>query len=86
MQGVVTLRIEQYREYRLSIINGSPKFLHIIYTFVTPCYTCKQCGESQLSVINDTEIISISDSEESMKNCKHLLEFDPKFEKPSDTE
>jgi hypothetical protein len=50
--GVETLHIKQNREYRLSILNGSTEFLHIIRAFVTLCR--KQYGEWQLSVLKNT--------------------------------
>ncbi len=50
MRGVLNLHIKQYGESRLSILNGSPEFLHIVTTFVTLHY--EQFGESQFSVLN----------------------------------
>jgi hypothetical protein len=52
MQGVVTLYVKKYGEHRLSVLNDRREFLHKIHTFVTP--HCKQGGESQLSLLNNT--------------------------------
>jgi hypothetical protein len=52
MQGVMSLRIKQYREYRLPALNGRPEFLQEIHILVTP--RCEQCEELQLSVVNNT--------------------------------
>jgi hypothetical protein len=49
---IKTLCINQYRESRLSVLNGSPEFPHTFATFVTT--RIKQCGDSQLSILNNT--------------------------------
>ncbi len=57
MQGVVTLRIKQYGENQLPVLNGKPEFLHKILGFVTPykrgvATICnKQYGQYQVSAI-----------------------------------
>jgi hypothetical protein len=48
----------------------------------------KRCGESQLSILNNTGVIDsvINDSRESIKDRECLLEIEAIFEKPSDAE
>ncbi len=52
MREVVTLRIKQNGESRLSVLSESPELLYIIRSFLTPCY--KRWGQSQLSILNNT--------------------------------
>jgi hypothetical protein len=68
--GVVTLPAYQLGEYRLSVLNDSREFLHIISKFVTPCL--KECGESHspLKTITESPSKIANISSNSLPNSK----------------
>jgi hypothetical protein len=51
-RGVVTLRSKPYREYRLSVLNDKLEFMQIMLTNGNS--PPKWCGESHLSLVNNT--------------------------------
>jgi hypothetical protein len=57
MRGVVTLRIKQYGEYRLSVLNERREFMQLILT--NSDSALKLGGESQLFVLNNTGVSTL---------------------------
>ncbi len=75
MQGVVTIHIKQSGKYRISVSNGRPQFLHIVYTFVISRYD--RCREPRIKQYRVYRLSIIIDSRNSIKNLEYLLEFKP---------
>jgi hypothetical protein len=87
-RGVVTLRIKQYGDYRISVLNDMQDFMQIMLTNSDPALyvMTRRVTILRIKQYEEYPLSAIHNGGESIINLEYLIQFEAKFEKSLNTE